>query len=95
MLISKGVSVGETVSIKLITGEELIARLEEETADYIKVSRPLTVSLGPQGLGMIPFVFLAKTDSIKLNMNHVLVLAAAKKEAADQYIQGTTGIALA
>jgi hypothetical protein len=27
-------------------------------------------------------------------MNHVMVLAAAKKDAADQYIQGTTGIAL-
>jgi len=95
MLITKGVATGEVVSIKLITGEEIIAKLEEETTDYIKVNRPLTVSLGPQGLGMIPFVFLAQNDSIKLNMNHVLVLAAAKKDAADQYIQGTTGIALA
>jgi len=94
MLISKGVGVGEIVSIKLITGEEIIAKLEEEATDYIKVNRPLTVSLGPQGLGMIPFVFLAQNESIKLNMNHVLVLAASKKDAADQYIQGTTGIAL-
>lgn len=95
MLINKGVTVGETVSIKLISGEEIIARLEEETADYVKVSRPLTVSLGSQGLGMIPFMFLAKTETIKLQMSHVMVLAVAKKEAADQYIQGTTGIALA
>jgi hypothetical protein len=94
MLISKGASVGEVVSIKLISGEEIIARLEEENTDYIKVSRPLTVSLGPQGLGMIPFVFLAQNDTMRLNMNHVMVLAAAKKDAADQYIQGTTGIAL-
>lgn len=94
MLISKGVSVGETVSVKLITGEEIIARLEEETTDYIKVSKPLTVSLGPQGLGMIPFVFLASGDIFKINMNHVIILAQAKKDAADQYIQGTTGIAL-
>lgn len=95
MLINKGISVGETVSIKLISGEEIIARLEEENSDYIKVSKPLTVSLGPQGLGMIPFVFLANTDTIKLSMNHVMVLATAKKEASDQYLQGTTGIALA
>lgn len=85
---------GEVVSIKLISGEEIIAKLEEETTDYIKVSRPLTVSIGPQGLGMMPFVFLAKTDTIKLNMNHVMVLAESKKDAADQYIQGTTGIQL-
>lgn len=94
MLISKGVAVGEVVSIKLISGEEIIARLEEETTDYIKVSRPLTVSLGPQGLGMIPFVFLAQSETIKLNMNHVMVLSLSKKDAADQYVQGTTGIAL-
>lgn len=94
MLISKGVAVGEVVSIKLISGEEIIARLEEETTDYIKVSKPLTVSLGPQGLGMIPFVFLAQNETIKLNMNHVMVLSSSKKDAADQYVQGTTGIAL-
>ena len=94
MLISKGVAVGEVVSIKLISGEEIIARLEEETTDYVKVSKPLTVSLGPQGLGMIPFVFLAQSETIKLNMNHVMVLSLSKKDAADQYVQGTTGIAL-
>lgn len=94
MLINKGIAVGETVSIKLISGEEIIARLEEENSDYIKVNRPLLVSLGPGGLGMIPFVFLAQSETIKLRMDHVMVLASAKKEAADQYIQGTTGIAL-
>lgn len=94
MLINKGAAIGEVVSVKLISGEEIIARLEEETTDYIKVSRPLTVSLGPQGLGMIPFVFLAQNENMKLNMSHVMVLSAAKKDAADQYIQGTTGIAL-
>lgn len=95
MLITKGVTAGEVVSIKLISGEELIAKLEEETSDYIKINRPLLVSLGPQGLGMIPFVFLANSDTLKLNMNHVMVLSTSKKDAADQYIQGTTGIALA
>ena len=94
MLLNKPISSGDTVSIKLISGEEIIARLEEETTDYVKVSKPLTVSLGPQGLGMIPFVFLAQSETIKLNMNHVMVLSLSKKDAADQYVQGTTGIAL-
>jgi hypothetical protein len=94
MLISKSATVGEVVSIKLISGEEIIARLEEETATHIKVSRPLMVSLGAQGLGMIPFVFLAQSETMKLNIDHVMVLSPSKKDAADQYIQGTTGIAL-
>lgn len=94
MLINKGISAGETVSIKLITGEEIIARLEEETAEHVKVSKPLTVSLGPQGLGMIPFMFLSGAETIKLQMSHIVAMCPAKKDAADQYIQGTTGIAL-
>lgn len=94
MLISKGLSAGEVVSIKLISGEEIIARLEEDTPEFVKITKPLTVSLGPQGLGMIPFVFLASGDTFKISMNHIIIIAPAKKDAADQYIQGTTGIAL-
>ena len=32
MLIDKGVSAGEVVTLKLTSGEELVARLNEETA---------------------------------------------------------------
>lgn len=94
MLIEKPIANGDVVSIKLITGEEIIARLEEETTDTVKVNKPLSVSLGPQGLGMIPFLFLGSKDTVVLKQNHIIVMAPSKKEAADQYLQGTTGIAL-
>ena len=95
MLLNKPISTGDTVSIKLISGEEIIARLDEETTDYVKVSKPLTVSLGPQGLGMIPFIFLNGSNTVILKHIHIIAMGVAKKEAADQYLQGTTGIALA
>jgi hypothetical protein len=94
MLFEKPIASGDVVSIKLISGEELIARFEEETSDVVKVSKPLTVSLGPQGLGMIPFVFLGNKEKITLKQQHVIAMMPSKKEAADQYMQGTTGIAL-
>ncbi len=94
MLFEKPIASGDVVSIKLISGEELIARFEEETNDTVKVSKPLTVSLGPQGLGMIPFVFLGNKEKITLKQQHIIVMMPSKKEAADQYMQGTTGIAL-
>jgi hypothetical protein len=94
MLISKGTAVGEIVSIKLITGDEIIAKLEDESTDYIKISRPLMIVPGPDGLGMIPYVFLAQNELMKIQMDHVIILSPSKKDAADQYIQGTTGIAL-
>jgi hypothetical protein len=95
MLLSKPVTLGETVSIKLITGEELIARLEEDSSEHVKLTKPLLVTVGPQGLGMMPFMFLNGSDTVTIKQGHVLAMGVAKKDAADQYIQGTTGIALA
>ncbi len=95
MLFEKPVTTGDVVSIKLVNGEEIIARLEEETSEHVKISKPLSVTLGPQGLGMIPFMFLSSKDTVTLKQTHILAMGPSKKDAADQYMQGTTGIALA
>jgi hypothetical protein len=94
MLISKGITIGEPVSIKLISGEEIIARLEEETSDKVKIYKPLSVNIGPTGLGMMPFMFLAASDTLEIKTQHIIAMSSSKKEAADQYVQGTTGLAL-
>jgi hypothetical protein len=94
MLIKKPLAEGDVVSIKLITGEEIIARMDRDDHHGITVSKPLTVTLGASGLGMIPFMFLAENDSFTLKREHILVMGTAKKDAADQYLTGTTGIAL-
>lgn len=95
MLINKGISAGEVVSIKLISGEEIIARLEEDGTQQIKITKPLLVAAGPQGLGMMPFVFLATSDSVMtIKQDHIITINPAKKEAATQYLEGTSGIAL-
>lgn len=94
MLINKGITAGEVVSIKLISGEEIISRLEEENSDTVKLNRPMSVSITPSGLGMMPFMFLSSSDNITVKQSHIISMGTAKKEAADQYIQGTTGIKL-
>jgi len=94
MLINKGFSSGDVVSVKLINGDELIARFESETPDEITIVKPLAITIGAQGLGMMPWMFLADKDNITLKKNHIFVIAASKKDASDQYMQGTTGIAL-
>lgn len=94
MLFEKPIAAGDVVSIKLINGEEIIARFDEETSDAVKVTKPLSVNLGPQGLGMIPFIFLGNKERVTLKQQHILAMVPSKKEAADQYMQGTTGIAL-
>jgi hypothetical protein len=95
MLIEKPISSGDVVSLKIVNGDELIARYEGETVDEIKINRPLALSAGPQGLGMMPWIFLGNKETITIKKSHVFVMVPSKKEAADQYMQGTTGIALA
>ena len=93
-LIKKPYAVGDVVSVKLINGDELIGTLDEETDVLIKLDRPKALTLQAGGLGMIPWIFLGEPDSYTLKKSHIFVIVASKKDASDQYMQGTTGIAL-
>lgn len=94
MLINKGFTKNDIVSLKLINGDEIIARFESENTNEFTISKPLAITIGPQGLAMMPWIFLGDNDSIKIQKSHVFVSMTSKKDAADQYLQGTTGIAL-
>lgn len=95
MLIEKGFSENDVVTLKLVNGDEIITRFISETTDEITIEKPLAITIGPQGLGMIPWLFLGAKNEVTLKRQHVFVMMHSKKEAADQYMQGTTGIALA
>lgn len=96
MLISKPLySVGDILSFKITTGEELIARLVEEKPDGYVISKPLTLVPAPEGLALTQSVYSVdvKNYNITLNKNAVMMVGATRKEIADSYIQGTSGIA--
>ena len=95
MLIDKGVTAGEVITIKLTSGEELVAKLAEETATYYKLSRPMVIGMGQQGPGLMPYLFTVHPDKeVKLQKSTVTVAEATDKQFADQFIQQTTGIKL-
>jgi len=93
MLINKGATVGEVVTLKLVTGEEIIGKLGEDGATYYLIEKPLTLVAGPKGLGLQPWLFTDK--SIKFPKDKVMACEATMDEMAKNYLQGTTGIALA
>jgi hypothetical protein len=95
MLLKKPITQGSVVSIKIINGDEIIARYESEDTDTVTINKPLALTMGQGGLGMIPWVFLGDADTVTLQKSHLFFVIPSKKDAADQYIQGTTGIALA
>ena len=93
MLIDKGFTEGDVVTLKLISGEELIARFVSETSIDITINKPLSIMMA-QGLGLIPWIFLGDKDTITLKQSHVFAMVPSKRDAAKQYLEGTTGLAL-
>lgn len=94
MLVSKPVSYGDIVCCKLISGEEIIGRLEHESTDFIEIHKPLAATLSQNGIGMVPWLFLGGKEVIKIKQNHILAMVECKKDAAEMYRSSTTGIAL-
>jgi hypothetical protein len=96
MLINKGISAGEVVTIKTTAGEEIVAKLIEEGPISVKVSKPLCLTATKDGIGLVPFLFTTDPDAeISINRNTIMVLAPTIKDAADRYTEQTTGIKLA
>jgi len=96
MLIDKGVSAGEVVTIKLTSGEEIVAKLVEETATHYKLSKPAVIGMGQKGPMLMPYLFTVNQEKdIKLSKVTVTVCEASDKAFADQYIESTTSIKLA
>jgi hypothetical protein len=96
MLIDKGVTEGDVVTLKLTSGEELIGKLVEDGPLYIKLGKPMVLTMNQQGIGMAPYLFTVNPDrDIRIFKNTVVVFEPTLKEFSDSYIQGTTGIKLA
>jgi hypothetical protein len=95
MLIDKGVSEGEVITLKLTSGEEIVAKLVEDGVTYYKLSRPMVIGMGQKGPGLMPYLFTVNPDKeIRIAKGTVTVAEATDKQFADQFIQTTTGIAL-
>ena len=95
MLIDRGVSAGEVITLKLTSGEEIVARLAQETDTHYKLSHPMVIGHGPKGPGLMPYLFTVAPDKdVKLSKATVTVSEATDKQFADQYLQSTTSISL-
>jgi len=96
MLISKGVAVGEVITLKLTSGEELVAKLTEETDAYYKLSKPMVIGMGQQGPGLMPYLFTVAPDAdVRLLKTTVTVAEPTDQAFAKQFLESTTGIKLA
>ena len=95
MIIETGYTASDAVTIKTISGEEVIARFVEEDKDTITVVKPMALVMAQQGPGLGPYTFTVNPDSkLKINKAGILFVVKSDPEMGKQYIESTTGIAL-
>jgi len=76
-----------------MNGDELVAKIVEETDDAFILSKPTTVMPSQQGLGLMQSLFTSDLNKhIRLSKNHVMMHAPTVKDVENHYIKTTTGI---
>jgi hypothetical protein len=85
---------GDIISAKLISGEEIVSKLGEETETTYEFQRPVSLSIGPQGAALTPYMITASADNliIVVDKNKVIAVAEAQKEVCAEYTKATTGL---
>jgi hypothetical protein len=93
MLIEAPYKNGDTVSVKTVAGEEIVARLVDENNNTITVTKPMALTATQQGIGMVPFSFTVNPESkLNLNKNTLVFIAKTDEDTAKSYIETTTSI---
>jgi hypothetical protein len=84
---------GDIVAIKLVTAEEVIAKVVEEGADSIKVIKPMMLVHTPKGLAMSQFMMMQDVkDAIEISTSNIIAITKANSVASSQYSQTVTSI---
>lgn len=81
--------------IKLITGEEVLAKYEESDTTMI-MENPMRLQLSPKGLAMIPLSpFMKENAKITIQKKDVLYTVDADDDVINGYNQQFSGIVVA
>ena len=87
------IKVGEVYTLKLTSGEEVVARVNAIEDQYLLLHDPVSVAPGPQGLGLMQSLFTANPkDPARLNINSVTIFALTDESVKAKYIEATTGL---
>jgi|TARA_B110000908_G_C10174896_1_gene412740 hypothetical protein len=93
MLLEVPYKIGDTVSFKLSSGEEIVGRLESESDKSYTLNKPMVIIAQQQGLGLAPFMFSVSPDGkFNLQAQSVSCVAKTETEIAKQYVSTTSGI---
>lgn len=79
-------------SIKLISGEEIVARINKQTDDVTELNKPRALVMGPQGFSMIPWMMSAPDSNIIISNTTIAGATETSSMISTQYIKHVTGL---
>jgi len=87
--------------LKLITGEEVIARVTEEENNLISLVKPMILKMlasntttGQVGFALMPWMQAAKNEKVTISTEHILTEDEASEQTEKNYLQLVTGLSL-
>ena len=93
MLVNKGYAEGDIVCFKMVTGDEIVAKIVGQNSEGYVVNRPCTVIPSPQGLGLMQSLISADINTnVTLKSEHVIMHGPVITDIENHYIRTTTGI---
>ena len=83
----------DIIVIRIIGGDEVIAKFVSETEDTITVRKPLALAMLQNGLGLQQYVIMGNMDNpFVINKKAIITAQVANQGAQDNYMQGTSTI---
>jgi hypothetical protein len=87
------IELDQVYTIKIANGDEIVAKITQETDNTYTIAKPLTVVPGPQGINMMNSLFTADPDkTVSINKQQISLIASSREEVCDSYLEATTGI---
>jgi len=80
-------------TLKLVTGEEIIAKVTDHTKEKITIHKPLVIMMSQQGLAFGTFVpTMDQSKGIEIDINNVVVIGYANEKVVNEYNNATSTI---
>lgn len=93
MLVKTPLKANDTVSLKLLSGEEIIATYQEEKSGKILVQKPVQITpVGEGQMQFMPFMITTSEEEFEFNADLVVTLARTAEGLAKEYTKATSNI---
>lgn len=85
---------GKIYTLKLNSGEELVAKVLKSEFGTLQVGHPLSMAMSQQGIQMVPSLFSADLKKVDINTASIAMSTEAREDVVKAYTEATTGLDL-